>query len=263
MTMEKSHLENYYDQYDEDSRLRSPHGMVEFLTTVKYIEKYLTPGARILEIGAGTGRYSHHFAQRGYAVDAVELVRHNIDVFNANTRPGEPVTIRWGNALNLSFIPSDAYDIVLLLGPMYHLYTIDDQKQALKEAIRVCKPGGVIYAAYCGNDATIVQFCFGRGMMTKEPYRSLIDPVTFKASSTPEELFTLYRKEDIDALMADLPVERLHYVGADMAANYIRDTIDHMDEEMFALFLRYHFTICERADMVGVSHHILDVFRKQ
>ena len=55
---------------------------------------------------------------------------------------------------------------------------------------------------------------------------------------------------------------RLHYVGTDMATNYMRSTIDEMDDELFALYLNYHFVICERSDMVGTSHHILDVFRK-
>ena len=99
-------------------------------------------------------------------------------------------------------------------------------------------------------------------MIRQEHYRNLIDPVTFKASSDPTELFELYRKEDIDALMADFSVVRLHYVGTDMATNYMRPVIDDMDEDFFRLYLRYHFTICERSDMVGTSHHLLDVFRK-
>ena len=67
-------LKNYYETHEENSRLRSRHGSVEFLTTVKYVEKYLKPGMKILEIGAGTGIYSHYFAQNGYSVDAVEIM---------------------------------------------------------------------------------------------------------------------------------------------------------------------------------------------
>lgn len=256
-------LTDYYSGYDEDNRLRSKHGLVEYLTTMRYIEKYLNPGMKILEVGAATGRYSHSLAQRGYAVDAVELVQHNIDIFNAKTQPGENITIRQGNAMNLDFFEDDTYDMTLLLGPMYHLYTVEDQKQALSEAIRVTKPGGIICAAYCGNDATMVQYCFGRGMLREERYRKLVDPVTFKASSDPAELFTLYRKEDIDSLMQGFPVTRLHYVGTDMATHYMRGVVDEMEDEFFDLYLRYHFSICERQDMVGASHHILDVFRKE
>ena len=99
-------LTQYYSAYDEDARLRSRHGMVEFLTTMRYIERYLRPGMRILEIGAGTGRYSHTLARMGYAVDAVELVQHNIDIFREKTQPGEQVTIRQGNATDLRMLES-------------------------------------------------------------------------------------------------------------------------------------------------------------
>jgi ubiquinone/menaquinone biosynthesis C-methylase UbiE len=255
-------LSNYYGGYDEEGRLLSKHGQVEYLTTMRYIEKYLKPGMRILEIGAATGRYSHALARMGYEVDAVELVQHNIDIFKEKTLPGERVTIRQGNAKDLSFFADGSYDITLLLGPMYHLFTIDEQKQALSEALRVTKKDGILFAAYCGNDATMVQYCFGRGMLKEEKYQKLVDPVTFKASSDPAELFELYRREDIDALMDGFHSTRIHYVGTDMATNYMRSVIDEMDDDFFGLYLKYHFSICERSDMVGVSHHILDIHRK-
>lgn len=255
-------LTRYYANYDEEGRLLSKHGSVEYLTTMRYIEKYLRPGMRILEIGAATGRYSHALARMGYAVDAVELVQHNIDIFRQKTRPDEQITIRQGDARDLSFLADASYDLMLLLGPMYHLFTVEDQMRALSEALRVTKHGGILMAAYCGNEATMVQYCFGRGMLKEEKYQKLVDPVTFKASSDPAELFELYRRENIDALMAHFSTTRLHYVGTDMATNYMRATIDEMDDELFAVYLRYHFAICERADCVGVSHHILDVHKK-
>ena len=81
------YLNDFYNHYDEDSRLLFQHGSVEFLTTMRYIEKYLKHGDKVLEIGAGTGRYSHALARRGHPVDAVELVEHNIEVFRAHTQP--------------------------------------------------------------------------------------------------------------------------------------------------------------------------------
>ena len=101
--MSQDYLKDFYEGHcDEDARLRSRHGMVEFLTTMRYIERYLKPGGKILEIGAGTGRYSHALAQKGYTVDAVELLEHNIEVFRRSTLSGEPVSVRQGNALDLS-----------------------------------------------------------------------------------------------------------------------------------------------------------------
>ena len=173
------------------------------------------------------------------------------------------MTITQGNAKDLSAFQDDIYDITLLLGPMYHLFTDEEKLQALSEAIRVTKKGGIVFVAYCGNDATILQFCFQRGMLKDDHYRNLIDPVTFKAKSDPIELFELHRKEDVDALMAHFPVTRLHYVASDGFTHYMRQTIAEMDEDLYQMYLNYHFATCERQDMVGYSNHILDIFRKE
>ena len=56
----------------------------------------------------------------------------------------------------------------MLLGPMYHLYTREEQLQALREAVRVTKPGGHILAAYCMNEPTVVQYVFGLNHLQQE-----------------------------------------------------------------------------------------------
>ena len=258
------YLIDFYSHYDEDHRLVPKHGMVEFLTTMRYIEKYLHPNSKIIEIGAGTGRYSHTLAQRGYTVDAVELVEHNIKVFQKNTLPGETITIRQGNAMDLSAFADNQYDVTLLLGPLYHLYSAEDKRQALREAIRVTKPGGVIFAAYVISDGCLLDEGFHRGNINVVEYirDGLIDPQTFATKSQPKDLFELVRKEDIDELMSVFPVTRLHYVATDGCALLMREAVDAMDEEVFQLFLRYHFATCEREDFLGVSSHVVDVFRK-
>lgn len=258
------YLIEHYSNYDEDSRLLPRHGSVEFLTTMRYIEKYIRPDDRILEIGAGTGRYSHTLARRGYAVDAVELVEHNIDVFRQNTMPEENVTVTQGNALDLSVFPDESYDITLLLGPLYHLYTKEDKMCALNEAIRVTKQGGVIFAAYVISDGCLLDEGFLRGNINVQEYvkTGLLDPETFAASSEPKDLFELVRKEDIDELMSEMPIRRLHYVASDGCALLLRDSIDKMDDETFKLYLKYHFATCEREDLLGITSHALDIFRK-
>ena len=253
-------LTNYYTTHNEENRLTPKHGMVEFLSTVHYVEKYLKPGMRILEIGAGTGKYSHYFAQHGYEVDAVELMKCNIEVFKANTKNGENITIQQGDAINLQNISSGQYDVTLLLGPMYHLYTDEEKMKAMSEAIRVTKKGGVIFAAYCNNDMTVYQFCFARDGIKNEQFSDLIDPDTFTLSSTPREIFSLYRKEDIDKLMSGFNIERLHYVGTDMLTRFIANIVD---EDTFSKYMKYHLYVCEREDMVGATNHILDIFRKE
>ena len=114
------YLIDFYNNYDEDSRLEQKHGTVEFLTTMRYIQRYLKPGNRVLEVGAGTGRYSHTLARQGYAVDAVELIEHNIEVFQRNTLSHEIISIIQGNALDLSALPDSQYDIT-------HTLTLEKQ----------------------------------------------------------------------------------------------------------------------------------------
>ena len=258
------YLTEFYNSYDEDSRLLCRHGSVEFLTTMRYIERYLRPGDRVLEVGTGTGRYAHALARRGYAVDAVELVAHNIEVFRRNTQPDEKITVVQGNALDLSAFPDHQYDITLLLGPLYHLYSVEDKRQALREAIRVTKPGGVVFAAYVISDGCLLDEGFGRGNISVAQYvrDGLLDAETFAAKSEPKDLFELVRREDVDALMSVFPVTRLHYVATDGCALLLREAVDAMDDEAFALYLQYHFATCEREDLLGVTSHALDVFRK-
>lgn len=255
-------LTQYYENYDEDNRLCSRYGMVEYLTTIRYIEKYLRPGMRILEIGAATGRYSHYFARQGYHVDSVELIAHNIEIFKKNTNPEEKITITQGNAKDLSMFDDNAYDITLLLGPMYHLFTEKEKLQALSEAIRVTKKGGIIFSAYCMGDASVLLYGFVRGEIHNIINKCMLDPVTFQTFSKPWDLFELHRKEDVDALRSHFHVTQLHFLATDGYANHMRDTLANMDEDTYKLFLRYHFATCERADMVGYSNHTLDIFRK-
>jgi ubiquinone/menaquinone biosynthesis C-methylase UbiE len=258
------YLINHYNNYDEDSRLVPKHGSVEFLTTMKYIEKYIKTGNRVLEIGAGTGRYSHALAQESYKVDAVELVEHNIEIFKQKTESDENITITQGNALELSAYPDNEYNITLLLGPLYHLYTKEDKQQALSEAIRVTKPGGIVFAAYVISDGCLLDEGFNRGNINVLQYieQGLIDSQTFAAKSEPKDLFELVRKEYIDDLMSIFPVTRLHYVAADGCALFMRESVDSMDNDTFNLFLQYHFATCEREDLLGVTSHAIDIFRK-
>ena len=134
-------LEKYYNEYDEENRLvRDRVGQVEYLTTRKYIDEYLTDrDVKILEVGAGTGRYSVTLAKEGYDVTAVELVEHNLGILKSKLDGSENILAVQGNALDLTAFDDNTFDLTLVLGPMYHLYTKDDKITALKEAVRVTK----------------------------------------------------------------------------------------------------------------------------
>ena len=139
-------LENFYNEYDEDGRLENNRlGRVEYLTTRRYLDPLLTADCKIAEIGAGTGRYSVTLAKEGYDVTAVELVQHNLDILKSKLDGSENIKTFLGNALDLNMLDDNTYDVTLLLGPMYHLYSEKDKVFALKEAVRITKPGGYMY----------------------------------------------------------------------------------------------------------------------
>ena len=103
-----------------------------------------------------------------------------------------------------------------------------------------------------------------RGRVKQLIADGMLEADTFRTHSDPKDLFELHRKEDIDRLMANFGnISRLHYVGTDMLAHYMRNTLAEMDEETFGIYMKYHLTICEREDMVGLANHILDILRKE
>ncbi len=255
-------LRAYYETYDEDGRLLSNHGQVEYRTTMAYIYRYLTSDCQICEIGAGTGRYSVSLAREGYAVTAVDLVPHNLEILRSKLTKELPIETYEGNALDLSFLPDGKFDVTLLLGPMYHLYTEREKLQAMAEALRITKRGGIVMISYCIADATVIDYIFQEGRLQEVLHAQMMDTETFDLFSAPCDLFELVKKSDIDRLNRYLPVERLHYVATDGATNFMRETVDGMDEETFAWFVKYHLSVCEREDLCGASHHTLDILRK-
>ena len=259
-----NYLEVYYNNYDEERRLLYRHGQVEYLTTMKYIKACLegisTP--RILEVGAGTGRYSVTLAKQGFQVTAVELIEHNLEILRSKLDGTEPIITTQGNALDLSLFHDNSFDLTMLLGPMYHLYTKEEKLRALSEAVRVTKPGGHILVAYCMNEPTIIQYVFGMNQLHEVMDLNMLTS-DWHCISEPKDLFEMVRTEDIADLDAAVPVKRIKLVATDGATNYKREYIDAMDDETFSKWMDYHFVICERQDLIGASHHTLDILQKE
>lgn len=259
----KEILENYYSEWNEDDRLLSRFGQVEFLTTIRFIEKYLKPGMKILEVGAGTGRYSHYFARKGYAVHAVELVDRNIEGFKEKTLSGENVTIVQGDAVNLHMLKDNEYDIVLHLGPMYHLFTESERKAAVREALRVTKPSGIVFMAYILNEMTVINYFFRNGHINEKEARDEIISSNWRFAENRRKHLAFYRIEDVHTLMSGFSVNRLHLVGTEMISGAMRELLLSMTDEEFGYYTEYIYSICERPDMIGLSGHLLDIFEKK
>lgn len=253
-------LEKYYNKFDEDHRLKTRHGQVELATSMKYIHEYIPEGARvkILDIGAGTGGYSVPLSKEGHSVTAVELVPRNLKVLeskhaNVNCWPGD--------ARDLHFLSDESFDLTLLFGPMYHLHTREDQVQALNEARRVTKRGGIIFVAYVMNEYSILQYCFKKNTI-RECLENGSVTQDFHTVPSSDQLYTYMRIEDIDEINRQTGSTRLKLIAADGPADYMRRELNAMDEETFALFIKYHLATCERPELLGASSHLVDILKR-
>ncbi len=261
MAKQMTELEKYYNKFNEDKRLLSRHGQVEFVTSMKYIhqvlEEYESP--KIIDIGAGTGRYSVALANEGYDVTAVELVKYNLGILKQKK---SSVKAFWGNALNLKRFEDESFDVALLFGPMYHLFSFEDKVKALSEAKRVTKPGGTILVAYCMNEYCVLMYAFKEGKL-KECLEGNRLTEDFHSVSSEKDLYDYVRIEDIDRINNEVGLSRVKIISPDGATDYMRPVINAMDEETFDAYIRYHLSVCERRDLIGAGAHTLDILRKK
>lgn len=260
-------LVQYYNKFNEEKRLDSRHGQVEYRISMKYIHEcirmFMQEGRaaediKILDIGAGTGKYSVALSKEGYDVTAVELVKYNLGILKSK---GSNVKAMQGNALNLKKLPSDYFDVTLLFGPMYHLFGMEDKKKALSEAKRVTKPGGSILVAYCMNEYGVLTYAFKEKHIGEcmEEKRLTKD---FHTISQKENLYDYMRLEDINALLKNSGLERIKIISPDGPANYMRPFLNQLSEEEFEYFVQYQMATCERMDLIGAGAHTVDILRK-
>ncbi len=253
-------IEKYYNKFNEDKRLLRKHGNVEFVTSMKYIHEYLeNKDAKIIDIGAGTGRYSVALANEGYDVTAVELVKYNLGILK---QKNSTVKAYQGNALKLSRFADESFELTILFGPMYHLTKFEDKVKALSEAARVTKKGGTILVAYVMNEFSIITYGLKENHLL-ELFRDGKLTEDFRVHPDEEDLYDYVRLEDIERINAEVPgVERIKIISADGPADYLRPVLNKMDDETYEMFIQYHLATCERAELLGAGAHTVDILRK-
>lgn len=258
ITEEEKRVKKLYDLINEDVRLnRSKGARVEFLTSVHYIEQVLKEGDKILDLGAGAGEYSLYFAKKGYDVTALELSESNIRAFEKKIEPQMNLKLSQGNAKNLSAYADKSFDIVLLFGPLYHLEAKEDQDQCLKEAKRVCKDDGTIFIAYIQNDMVILtELMYDKNYLKSDLY----DHDTFKVKNFPFVFFTIDKMRD---MLTNNGFQIVKEVASDGVSELLEEKINQLDEISYEQYIKYHFHVCEKKEMLGYSNHLLFVTKKK
>ncbi len=255
-------LNKFYNEIcDEDTRLDQKHRKLEFLTTDRYIQKYLKPNCRILEVGAGTGRYSLYYASQGYKVNSIEYVQHNLDVLKSKITDNMNIVAEQGDAIDLSRFEDNIFDIVLVLGPLYHLYTEEEINKCINEAKRVCKNNGIMMFAYLPNDSIMISWALLKGHL-KFGYDNKRFDQNFKIISEPSEIMRAFYIDELEKIMNSNNIEKINNISTSGVAPHFRNIIDNLSEEEFEIWKNYHFSSCERKEVQGYSTHMLYIGKK-
>jgi len=146
----------YENRYEEAARLdKRPQGRLERIRTLELLHETLPAApASVLDVGGGPGAYARPLMAAGYRVKLVDLVPAHVE----QARTGEPpVDAVVGDARDLPVADGES-DATLVLGPLYHLHRRDDRVRALREALRVTRPGGPVVVAAIARFAGPIDF---------------------------------------------------------------------------------------------------------
>ena len=271
LTNEQHQVEGFYDGNPQNEWERFERNPMEFALTKKAISEYGPKAlASVADIGGGPGRYSIWLAGLGYDVTLLDLSKGNLQIAEERAKEAGVAFAKvvHGTATQLDQFDDKQFDSVLLLGPLYHLIERTDQLQAIAEAKRILKPGGVLFAAFLNRfglirflarfqpelikqDADIVESILAKGDARSDKYPEAFS--NFSYWSTPSE---------IEPLMAKAGFEKLAIVNAEGCTAYIDDGIKGLEEELWDAWVELNYQLAKEPELYGASIHLVYVGRK-
>ena len=261
MSTREEIVSGFYGQSDEETRLvRHRHGQMEFFTTMEYIHRYAAKGMKVLEIGAGTGRYSVTLAKEGMDVTAVELVESNLAQLRENAKGMDNLSAYQGDATDLGRFGDNTFDMTLSFGPMYHLYEAEDINRAIDEAIRVTKPGGVMIFAFISVFGIMFANYMSGNWAAGEEENFTRE---YKTKHFKEQLFTGYDVVEFEELFKDKKTEWITTAGTDSIIESIEDKADFsFTDGDFEAFGKWYLAFAEKRELLGYTNHLIYLCRK-
>ena len=265
-------IAQYYELGKEAARLGRGSNQLERLRTEELLGRYLpsTP-AKVYDIGGGPGFYALGLAQQGYRVHLLDAMALHVEQASAASHLQSPFSLEsvvLGDARHLPF-PDSSAGAVLLLGPLYHLTTLEDRLQALREAYRVLEPGGVVFAAGINRFASSLEGLF-YGLYADPAYRVMADQDLLDGQHrNPDDkayFTTAYFHHPLELkaeiLSAGFALETL--VALEGVGNLLPDFDAHWaDPEKREWILHLARRLETEITLLGVSMHTLAVGRKQ
>jgi ubiquinone/menaquinone biosynthesis C-methylase UbiE len=256
-------VNRYYQNYDEENRLvKSKVHSLEFLTTTKFLDPLISTETSLLEVGAGTGRYSLHFLKSAKRVTAVDIFDPHVEQLRKKVQSLDPneqskINVVQANACDLSSFEDQSFDMVLCLGPFYHLKKEEERQKCLRELLRVLKSnGGVLALAYCNRMAMLI---YDLSRFEREDYSiaSLL-----KRGTETNNPFYFSSPSEIEAYARQLGIARLHHVATDGIGYILKTSVNALSSAGFEKWKDFHFQTCEDESTRGYSMHGLFIGQK-
>jgi ubiquinone/menaquinone biosynthesis C-methylase UbiE len=252
----------YYESGVELERLEQGYSRIEFARTKELLERHLPPPpVSVLDVGGGPGVYAEWLAGRGYRVHLVD--GSPLHVEQAGTRSAGRFTTAIGDARALEEA-DDAYDAVLLMGPLYHLTERGDRVAALREAHRVTRSGGRLVATAISRFASLLDGLYAGYLRDPEFWRIVEQDLADGQHRSPQnKAFTtafFHRPEELPDEVGEAGFSVDGVYGVEGPGWLLRDAWE--DEETRANVLHVARLLEQESTAIGVSSHLLVVARR-
>lgn len=262
---------HYAEGRPEDSRLRGGPGLVELARTQQIIRRHLAPPPlRILDVGGASGVHAQWLAADGHEVHLLDPVPLHVEqAAAAGADPAHRFSAGAGDARNLDELDSSR-DVVLLLGPLYHLTARADRIRALTEAARVVRPGGLVVAAAISRFASLFDG-LTRWHFDDPAYRAVVAEDLASGqhrnpTNRPDWFTTAYFHHPselrAEAIEADLDVIEVVGVEGFSAWSLRADPATTTDPDDLAVHVWAAAAIEHEPTLQGLSPHLLLVARR-
>ena len=262
-------VQQFYDQSAEYEWQRLERHKMEFAVTMRAAAEYLPkPPAAVLDIGGGPGRYSIALARQGYKATLLDLTP-NLLTFARVKAAEEGVVLEdiiCRNALDLAPLPDAQFDAVLLMGPLYHLLEESERKQAIAEARRVLKPGGVLLASF------ICRYASFRDAAKYSPEWLLEHPEGAERIFTsgvhvagPDSGFTdayFVHPTDVTPLMESCGFTTLDLIGVEALVDHNEEKVNELTGAAWEAWVDLSYRAGKDPCLFGASSHLLWVGRR-